>query len=131
MAAYYVDSSVVGHAILPDGDRRAAAWLDARCHADDLVVASRLLRLELVRLARREQLDLADVDAATDRIALLSIDDTTLRLAETIERHVRSLDAIHLATALRFDPNLTIATHDNHMSSVAQALGFPTDDPLA
>lgn len=43
---------------------------------------------------------------------------------------VRSLDAIHLATALHSRPSLTsFVTYDKRLLDAAQAAGLPTDSP--
>jgi predicted nucleic acid-binding protein len=64
-------------------------------------VASRLLRVELRRVGAREGvLDRADL-LLTD-ISLVSVDDEILTAAETLTPStVTTLDAIHLATAVR------------------------------
>jgi predicted nucleic acid-binding protein len=69
--------------------------------AFDQRVASRLLRVELRRLALREGL-LHDVDQLLTGLALLPVDEQALAAAETVPpATVATLDAIHLATALR------------------------------
>ncbi|MGD9619018.1 MAG: hypothetical protein AB7G47_00020 [Mycolicibacterium sp.] len=48
------------------------------------------------------------------------------------ERDVRTLDAIHLASALRSGlEDLVIVTHDTTMKSVAATIGFRIIDPVA
>ncbi len=51
--------------------------------------------------------------------------------AGAIEPHVRSFDAIHLATCQLLGAEVTVATRDAAMRQVAQQLGFATFDPLA
>lgn len=64
-------------------------------------VASRLLRVELRRLAMREGV-LAQADQLLSAIALVPLDDAVLDAAETIgPATVATLDAIHLVTAVR------------------------------
>ncbi|MDR0593997.1 MAG: PIN domain-containing protein [Bifidobacteriaceae bacterium] len=127
---YYVDTSVIGHAILPDGDPRAASWATAVQAGGSELVSSRLLRLELTRLVRRLGLDLALVDQAVSRVNLVDIDPPVLRQAEGIQHHVKSLDAIHLGTALSVDPTLTLVSHDTVMLLGARTLGLRAFDPL-
>ncbi|MDR0594552.1 MAG: PIN domain-containing protein [Bifidobacteriaceae bacterium] len=128
---YYVDTSVIGHAALPDGDPRAARWATAVQAGGGELVSSRLLRLELTRLVRRLGLDLALVEAAVSRINLVDVDRPALRQAEGIEHHVKSLDAVHLGTALSVDRALTVVSHDSAMLRGAEALGLRAFDPLA
>jgi uncharacterized protein len=97
-SSIYVDTSVFGRVILdePDKDaiRRDLAKFDRR-------VASRLLRVELRRLARREDV-LEEADHVLDDVQLIPIDEGVLASAETIQpTNVGTLDAIHLATAVR------------------------------
>jgi len=128
---WYLDASVALHAVLPGGDRRARQWLDAARHAGDGVYSSTLLHLELTRVLRRERLAPALSRPVLDRINLVSIDDGVLRFAAAIEPHVKSLDAIHLATCSLLGAGVTLATHDANMLDVALALGLNAVDPLA
>jgi len=123
---HYLDTSVALHAILPGGDSRARGWLDS---GHD-VYSSTLLGLELARLLRREGLDPTWAHAVLDRISQVSIDDGVLRVAASIEPHVRSLDAIHLATALMLGSDVALVTHDRGMATAAARLGFATEDPV-
>jgi predicted nucleic acid-binding protein len=97
-SSVYVDTSVFGRVLLdePDRDaiRRDLAKFDRR-------VASHLLRVELRRLARREDA-LEQANRVLDDVQLIPMDDGVLTSAETISpTKVGTLDAIHLATALR------------------------------
>ncbi|MDR1807959.1 MAG: PIN domain-containing protein [Propionibacteriaceae bacterium] len=126
----YLDTSVLVHAILGT-DRRAHDWF-AATSAQEPLVSSQLLRLEVTRVLRRENLDAADAaEPYLRRIALVSIDDATLAAAAAIPEHLKTLDSIHLATLLRTDPTATLVTHDNLLATVAAAHGVTTFDPLA
>lgn len=127
---WYLDASVALHAMLPGGDVNARVWLDAAIRDGDEVFSSSLLHLELTRVLRREGLDPAMSRPLLDRINLVSIDDGILRFAAAIEPHVKSLDAIHLATCALLGSGITIATHDDTMASVAATLGLDTTDPI-
>ncbi len=127
---WYIDASVALHAILPGGDLRARHWLDSAADAGDEVFSSTLLHLELTRVLRREGLDVSLARPLLDRINLLSIDDGILRFAAAIEPHVKSLDAIHLATCALLGSGVSVATHDDTMARVAETLGLDTNDPL-
>jgi predicted nucleic acid-binding protein len=82
------------------GERDRAAILSAM-GAFDLHVASRLLRIELRRLALRHGL-LGDADQLLTGIGLSPLDDAVLTGAETTPPStVATLDAIHLTTALQ------------------------------
>jgi predicted nucleic acid-binding protein len=97
----------------------------------DEIYSSTLLQLELLRVLRREGLDVGLARPLLDRVNLVSIDDGILRVAGTIEAHVKSPDAIHLATAAMLGSGVILATHDENMRAVAAGLGLDVTDPLA
>jgi uncharacterized protein len=119
MAAVYVDTSAIGRVLLgePDGPAvlRDLAGFDQH-------VASRLLRIELRRLALREDA-LEAADRLLDGVALIPLDDTILAASETLPpATVATLDAIHLATALRLATAGvldTIMTYDRQLADGA------------
>ncbi len=98
MTAVYLDTSALGRVLLGEPDAPAILRELARF---DQHVASRLLRVELRRLALRFGL----LEAAGEllaAVALVPLDQTILDAAETIlPPAVATLDAIHLVTALR------------------------------
>lgn len=98
MAVVYLDTSVLGRVLLGEPDSSA---IMRELGAFDQRVASRLLRIELRRLAIRED-RLAEADQLLAGVALLPLDSEMLAEAETVPPPtVATLDAIHLATALR------------------------------
>ncbi len=117
--------------ILPGGDSRACAWLDGALASGEQIYSSVLLRLELTRVLRREHLDLALADVILDRIELIGIDEGVLKSAAAIETHVKSLDAIHIATCMLLGPKVALVTRDAVMGEVARSLGLDTLDPIA
>lgn len=95
-------------------------------------VASRLLRVELRRVGAREGvLDRADL-LLTD-ILLLSVDEEILTAAETLNPStVGTLDAIHLATAVRLadDGELdALMTYDKRLAEGALEHGLEVLSP--
>ncbi|MDR1767336.1 MAG: type II toxin-antitoxin system VapC family toxin [Propionibacteriaceae bacterium] len=120
----YLDTSVVVHAIAGSSN-----WF-AELDADDEPFSSRLLELEITRTLRRDGLDPDIARPYLRRIALVSLDDATLAAAGQIPEHLKTLDAIHLATALRTDPTATMLTHDRTLAAVAAAHGFTVRDPI-
>lgn len=124
----YLDTSVALRTILDVPDRPALQrWLD---DAPGTVVSSRLLRTEVIRVLRREGLAPAEGSALLDRVGLLDITPETHTVAESIERHVRTLDALHLATALLVGEPVVVASHDQQMLEVAGHLGLAVTDPV-
>ncbi|MFE3545146.1 type II toxin-antitoxin system VapC family toxin [Nocardia sp. NPDC059177] len=131
MRAYYLDSSVavriiLGHSI------DAAEWFDATtADRDSRIISSRLLRTELTRVLRREGLPVLDRGQIIDYIDTIPVDHAVLNEAEAIISHIKTLDAIHLASALRSGlDDLTVVTHDKTMATVAGDLGFEVYDPV-
>lgn len=123
----YLDSSVALRTILPVPERgRLRAWLDGA----ELVVSSRLLRTEVVRVLRRDGRELSQAKPLLDRVGLIDITPAIHSIAESIERHVRTLDALHLATALTIGDGITVASHDAQLNAAAAALGLDVVDPV-
>ncbi|WP_336087760.1 type II toxin-antitoxin system VapC family toxin [Nocardia sp. SSK8] len=131
MRAFYLDTSVAVRIILGHS-RPAAEWFDATT-ADDAsrIISSRLLRTEITRVLRREGLPVLDRGQIIDYIDIVPVDHAVLNEAEAIISHIKTLDAIHLASALRSGlEDLTVVTHDTAMATVAGQLGFAVFDPV-
>ena len=124
----YLDTSVAVRTILNVPQRaRLQAWMHTPATT---FIASRLLRTEVVRVLRRENRPVSDAAPLLDRIGMLDITRETHTVAESIERHVKTLDALHLATALLIGEPVTLATHDAAMKTVATHLGLKVTDPV-
>lgn len=129
MGIVYLDSSIALRTILDVPERlRLQHWMD---EAGVEFVSSRVLRTELVRVLRRDGRRLADADPLLSRVGLFDISRETHIIAESIERHVRTLDALHLATALLIGETVTVASHDARMLAIAEHLGLDAVDPVA
>lgn len=110
----------------------AAQWFDDAIADDDAqVIASRLLRTELTRVLRRESLPVSRRDEILDYIGTIPISDAILGEAEAIVPHIKTLDAIHLASLLHTGIDGVVVTHDAQMQSVAELIGFATFDPVS
>ncbi|MQY28398.1 type II toxin-antitoxin system VapC family toxin [Nocardia aurantia] len=131
MTDYYLDSSVALRIILGHSTE-AGAWFDGVIADEaDRVISSRLLRTEITRVLRRENLPVANRDKILEYVYTVPVDHAVLHEAESIISHIHTLDAIHLASALRCGlDELIIVTHDKDMSEVAERLGFPVHDPV-
>jgi uncharacterized protein len=98
LAALYVDTSVLGRVLLDEPD---AAMIARELEQSERLVASRLLRVELLRLGRRSNVVEAAHELLTT-ITLLPLDEEIVAAAENVRPDtVATLDAIHLVTALR------------------------------
>ncbi|MDO5627982.1 MAG: type II toxin-antitoxin system VapC family toxin [Mobilicoccus sp.] len=128
MAIVYLDSSVALRTILDVPEReRLTAWMGAP--GVDFV-SSRLLRTEVIRVLRREERPLFEATPLLDRVGLLDITRETHAVAESIEPHVKTLDALHLASALLIGDEVTVATHDTGMRAAALRVGLAVIDPV-
>lgn len=89
--------------------------------------SSALLGVEAVRACRRLDEEVAaSVEASLSDIALIPMDDTVLRIARRLDpRDLRSLDAIHLATALSIGSDLgALFSYDDRLAAAAAAAGL-------
>jgi predicted nucleic acid-binding protein len=124
VAAVYVDSSAIGRVLLGEPDARAVLRDLA---GFDQHVASRLMRIELRRLALREDA-LEAADRLLDGVALIPFDNAILGASETLlPGTVSTLDAIHLATALRLAAAGildTVMTYDRRLADGAEQHGL-------
>lgn len=94
----YLDTSALGRVLLGEPD--AAAVL-RELDRFDQHVASRLMRVELRRLALREGV-LDHADQLLAGVALIPVGEAVLDAAESVgPPSIATLDAIHLVTALR------------------------------
>ncbi len=130
MTAVYLDSSAFVKLVVNEAETAALRTFLAGRPARR--VSSTLLRTEVLRATRHLGPEvLATVRESLRRIDLVSIDDRILDGAGTIEPGVlRTLDAIHLATALAVGDDLdAIVTYDLRMIQAARLLGLPTASP--
>lgn len=98
----------------------------------DRSVASRLLRIELRRVGKRED-TLAAADLILDDVLLIPVDESVLATAETISpATVGTLDAIHLATAVRLSEAGyldALMTYDKQLAIGAREHGLEVLSP--
>ena len=126
---YYLDSSVAVR-ILYGHSKSATAWFDQVTGSDAVVFSSRLLRTELTRVLRRDRQPIERRDEVLDYVEIVPIDGIILAEAEAIVPHVKTLDAIHLASVIRTGLDATIVTHDATVTSVAGEIGYAVFDPV-
>jgi predicted nucleic acid-binding protein len=127
----YIDSSALFRAILryEDDHDAAVALLD---HPSVAFVASELLLVEADRTAirlARENTGFADLPAAVakalQRVTTLPIDRSVITAARAIPEAVKSLDAIHIATAEALGDAIGfVLTYDRTMAAVLHAHGI-------
>lgn len=131
MTSYYLDTSVALRILLGESPV-AARWFEHAVESPaDAVISSRVLRTEMTRALRRVRQPIDMRSEILDFIGLVPLDHGILQEAEAIVPHIKTLDSIHLASALHSGvEELVIATHDKNMTSVAKELGFDTHDPV-
>ncbi|PHP53715.1 PIN domain-containing protein [Actinomyces ruminis] len=126
----YLDASAMLLALLAQpGHEAVSAHLAA---TDDKLLSSVLLELEVFRALRREKRAPAVADAALRMIGLCAINDAVIGRAKELTGELKSLDAIHLATAtILDDPRdpVTVLTHNARLAAAARAQGLRALDP--
>ena len=125
----YLDASAFLKLPLQEAE---AAALTAELNRWPGRVSRALLAVEAVRAARRVgPAQLSAAQEGLDRLLLIPIDDQVLGLAEEVGAPaLRSLDAIHLATATLVDTDLgMVFTYDRRMIETATELGLPVASP--
>ena len=127
----YLDSAAVVK--LAHAEPESAAlrgWLDER--AETGWISSVLTEIESFRALSRYAPEAASrLPAVLDQIDLIDLDQRIRMLAQTVTpTTVRSLDAIHLGTALHVRSALTsFVTYDKRLLDAVQAAGLPIDSP--
>ena len=130
----YLDTSALVKLVrVEDGSHDLADWLDQRTEMP--WITSALAEVELPRaIIRTGQLErLASVPAVLARLDLFEIDDVVSTTAAAYQDpQLRSLDAIHLATASVAASVATLAalvTYDSRLAEAAASLGMPIAAP--
>ena len=127
----YLDSAAVVKLVHAEPESPALRrWLDKR--AETGWISSVLTEIESFRaLARYAPEAVSRLPAVLDLIDLIDLDQRIRILARAVQpATVRSLDAIHLGTALQSHPGLTsFVTYDKRLLDAARATGLPVDSP--
>jgi predicted nucleic acid-binding protein len=121
----YVDTSAFVKLVL--GEAEASALRDELATWDGHV-ASRLLRTEAIGACSRYGSSYAELAReASDALALVPVDDAVLdAAAELAPAELRTLDALHLATALSLSNDLgAMVVYDARLSTAAKRAGLP------
>ncbi len=126
----YVETSAAAKLLVDEpASSRLAARLDAAVDADDPILSSTLLETELRRLALRAELAQSAVTQLLARFDLVETDRSLYREAGLLPgRHLRSLDALHLAAALRVGADIMV-TYDRRQADAAASAGLPVLAP--
>jgi predicted nucleic acid-binding protein len=127
--ATYLDSSAIVKLVVTEAETAA---LRRYLRRRGVLVSSALARAEVPRaLLARGSVAVRNGEQAVTRLELIRITDRVLASAASLEpAELRTLDAIHLATALQLGSELArVVTYDARMASFALQLGVPTVSP--
>jgi predicted nucleic acid-binding protein len=127
----YLDTSAIVKVVVTESESAALVdWLNDK--SDSAWVTSVIGRIEVIRAANR----VGHATAAAARRLLESIDtlvltDAIVTLAESIgPPELRTLDAVHLATAQIYRPNLdAFCVFDRRLFAAAEAQQLPVVAP--
>jgi uncharacterized protein len=131
----YLDSSAAIKRVVPEAESSALVdALDDLADAGDLLLSSSLAWIEVARALRarfghRLARVAADVDAALSGVAEHPLGPDVVSLARRIDPDaLRSLDAIHLASALLVDADLVL-TYDVRLAGACRENGVAVRSP--
>jgi uncharacterized protein len=131
VSLYYADTSAVIKLLAEETHSKAfAAFYDS--HADAEWVSSALLRIEVTRaVARAVPALLPDARDLLSAFSYIATDDEIVEAAMgEPDRALRSLDAIHLATARIVGPDLDgLVTYDIRLTTAASGAGLVVVSP--
>ena len=128
--AFYLDTSAAAKLVVAEPASKAmASWA---ANHETQVIASDLLRIELLRSTRRVAPDrMQRARSVLDALTLFNLTSATFERAATLDpEELRSLDALHLAAALELGDELDgIVTYDNRMAAAASLYGVAVIAP--
>lgn len=131
MSLYYLDTSAALKLLVEESHSKAfAAFYDNSPGAS--WVSSALLRIEVMRAVTRAQpAALPDARDLLSAFDFISIDDDIVDTAmNEPDRKLRSLDAIHLATARLLGTDLdALITYDDRLATAAHDAGITVESP--
>ena len=127
----YVDTSALIKLVLEEAESMA---LRRYLHAlgTGSLVSSKLLAVEARRsVLRNRPAHLPAIDVALDDVSMLDVSDPVIELAGRLPNPMlRSLDAIHLATALLIREDVDVlVSYDDRLTAAAAAHGLKTATP--
>lgn len=129
---YYLDTSAYLKLVVRERESRALiAWVQG---ADPDLFASELMRVEALRVARRHSPEaLLEARSRLDAVTMVTVTSAICeRAAELDPSIIRSLDAVHLATALSAGDALAgVVTYDGRLAEACATHGVPVLAPGA
>ena len=127
---WYLGTSAAAKLLVDEPESDAlVAFLERALDGGDVVGSSRLLETELRRLAIRLSIPQEHVTLVLERLDLLIPDDEVFRTAGLLPgSSLRSLDALHVAAALRWGAD-TVVTYDERQALASRAVGLDVAAP--
>ncbi len=124
----YLDASACVKLVLVEPE---SSVLQEALEDVERLVASEILEVEVIRATQRGGGDIAVARAQLEGVRLLPLSDGIRKQAsELTPLSIRSLDAIHIATALDLGERLDgLYTYDERMSLVARHAGLDVHAP--
>jgi uncharacterized protein len=125
----YLDSSAIVKLVIPEPESPVLLHYVNRQRS---LASSALARVEVRRsILDRNSTTRASAESVMDGIDLISISARVLERAATFRpKSLRTLDAIHLATAQLLGNQLArLITYDARMADAARGLGWAVDSP--
>ena len=127
----YVDTSAVAKALIDEVDSDAAVAALDRYGEQGRLFSSSIVITELRRAASRAGVDVAITRDALRRLSLVQVNDELLETAGDLPGlSLRSLDAIHIASAMSIDANVFV-TADIRQAVAARDAGLDVIDQFA
>jgi uncharacterized protein len=125
---WYLDTSAFLKLIV---DEESSSAMRNWYTANDQVWSSQLLYTEALRAAQRLQIDLQLVQEALDTVTLILPSAATYTSAGRLEPHrLRSLDALHLASAIEIGSDLDgIVVYDQRLADAARDTSIEVVSP--
>jgi predicted nucleic acid-binding protein len=125
----YLDSSAAAKLLLDETESEALTDYLDDLDVDDRLVSSVLLETELRRMGVRLGWEQSRVSEVLDQIDLVEPSRSLFTEAGLIPgANLRSLDALHVATALRIDASVVVA-YDQRLLEAARVVGLATAAP--
>jgi predicted nucleic acid-binding protein len=130
VSVWYLDASALVKLIVAEPESGALRrYLGERPR----IISSRIVEVELRRaVARQDEIDAGDrVSSLIATVELLELDGEVARRAgELTPATLRSLDAIHLASALVIAPEVdAVVAYDTRLAAAARAAGLAVVAP--
>lgn len=118
----YLDTSAAVKTLINEAETSAVRALFESAE----LISSRLLAVELNAVADRRGMPAVNVRALVDRVALVRLNDDIALRAIDLRSGLRTLDSIHLATALSLGPLITeFLSFDTELNKSALRYGIP------